>query len=156
MDILWIALSVFFIVFALGLGYLFLRLAGTVGRLSNFIKGLEQEVLPVIHKVGGTVDRTNLQLDKVDLVTDSAVDAAESVDTAIRAVTMAVTRPVQRISGLAAGITHGFASLRARRDFGSAYEDAKRAAERREEEIAEELAREEKIAEELAREEPGL
>jgi uncharacterized protein YoxC len=142
-DILWIALSVFFVVLALGLGYLFVRLAGAVGRLSGFIKGLEQELLPVIHKVGGTIDRTNQQLDKVDLVTDSAVDAAESVDTVIRAVTMAVTRPVQRISGLAAGITHGFASLWARCDFSTAYEDGKRAAERREQEIAEELSREE-------------
>jgi hypothetical protein len=142
-DILWIALSVFFVVVALGLGYLLFRLAGAVGRLSGFIRGLEQEVLPVIQKVGGTVDRTNKQLDKVDLVTDSAVDAAESVDTAVRAVTMAVTRPVQRISGLAAGITHGFASLRSRRDFSTAYDDGRRAAERREQEIAEELAREE-------------
>ena len=143
MDVLWIALSVFFIVLAVGLGYLFIRLAGAVGRLSRFIRGLEQEVLPVIHKVGGTIDRTNQQLDKVDLVTDSAVDVAESVDTAVRAVTMAVTRPVQRISGLAAGITHGFASLLARRDFSAAYKEGRRAAERREEEIAEELTREE-------------
>ena len=143
MDVLWIALSVFFIVLAVGLGYLFFRLAGAVGRLSRFIRGLEQEVLPVINKVGGTIDRTNQQLDKVDLVTDSAVDVAESVDTAVRAVTMAVTRPVQRISGLAAGITHGFASLLARRDFSAAYKEGRRAAERREEEIAEELTREE-------------
>jgi hypothetical protein len=142
-DVLWIALSVFFIVVALGLAYLFFRLAGAVGRLSGFIRGLELELLPVIHKVGGTIDRTNQQLDKVDLVTDSAVDVAESVDTAVRAVTMAVTRPVQRISGLAAGITHGFASLLARRDLSTAYKEGRRAAERREEEIAEELAREE-------------
>ena len=142
-DVLWIALSVFFIVVALGLGYLFIRLAGAVGRLSGFIRGLEQELLPVIHKVGGTIDRTNQQLDKVDLVTDSAVDVAESVDTAVRAITMAVTRPVQRISGLAAGITHGFASLLARRGASTAYKEGRRAAERREEEIAEELAREE-------------
>ncbi|HLM32523.1 MAG TPA: DUF948 domain-containing protein [Gaiellaceae bacterium] len=144
-DVLWIALSIFFVVLALGLGYLCFRLAGAVGRLSGFIRGLEQELLPVIHKVGGTVDRTNQQLDKVDLVTDSAVDAAESVDTVIRAVTMAVTRPVQRISGLAAGITHGFASLRARRDLSTAYDEGRRAAERREQEIAEELAREEPV-----------
>jgi hypothetical protein len=144
-DILWYALSGFLVVVALGLGYLFFRLAGAVGRLSGFIKGLEQEMLPVINKVGGTLDRTNQQLDKVDLVTDSAVDAAESVDTAIRAVTMAVTRPVQRISGLTAGIAHGFASLLAHRNFSTAYDHGKRAAERREQEIAEELAREEPL-----------
>jgi membrane-bound lytic murein transglycosylase B len=33
----------------------------------------------VIGKVGGSVDRVNGQLDKVDRITDSAVDAAESV-----------------------------------------------------------------------------
>ena len=80
--------------------YLLVRLGGTVGRLSAFITGAEREVLPVINKVGGSVDRVNGQLDKVDQITDSAVDAADSVDTAVRAVSMAVTRPVQKVSGL--------------------------------------------------------
>ena len=61
-------------------------------------------MLPVINKVGGSVDRVNGQLDKVDKITDSAVDAADSVDTAVRAVSMAVTRPVQKLSGLAAAV----------------------------------------------------
>ena len=58
----------------------------------------------------------NGQLDKVDQVTDSAVDAVDSVDTAVRAVSMAITRPVQKISGFAAGVAHGAATLKARRD----------------------------------------
>jgi hypothetical protein len=44
----------------------------------------------VIGKVGGSVDRVNGQLDKMDRITDSAVDAAASVGTAIRTVTAAV------------------------------------------------------------------
>ena len=60
-------------------------------------------MLPVIHKVGESVDKVNGQLDKVDRVTDSAVDMADSVDTAVRAVSMAIARPVQKVSGLAAG-----------------------------------------------------
>lgn len=43
----------------------------------------------MIGKVGGSVDRVNGQLDKVDRITDSAVDAASSVDTAVRAVSLA-------------------------------------------------------------------
>ena len=85
----------------------FVRLGGTFARLSSFIRGTEVELLPVIHKVGESVDRVNGQLDKVDQVTDSAVDMADSADTAVRAVSMAITRPVQKISGLAAGLTHG-------------------------------------------------
>jgi uncharacterized protein YoxC len=140
-DALWIALSFFLVVVAIGLGYLLLRLGGTVGRLSSFIQGLEREVLPVINQAGGTIERVNTQLDKVDRVTDSAVDAADSMDTAVRAVTLALTKPVQKISGLAEGIAHGLASLRARGDVRGAFRSGRDAASRREEEIADELRR---------------
>ena len=141
-DALWIALSVFFVLVALGLTYLLVRLGGTVGRLSSFLQGLEREVLPVINQAAGTMERVNAQLDKVDLVTDSAVDVADSVDTAVRAVTLALTRPVQKISGLAEGIAHGFASLRVRKSPRGAFEAGRQAAARREQEIADELRRE--------------
>lgn len=138
-DVALIALSVFLLAVGLALAYAFVRLGGTLGRLSAFITGAQAEVLPVINKVGGSVDRVNLQLDKVDLMTDSAVDAVDSVDTAIRAVSLAITRPVQKVSGLAAGISHGAADLRANRDWGSAVEAGKAAAALREQELAEEL-----------------
>lgn len=140
-EILWIALSVLCVLVALALSYLLFRLGGTVGRLTSFIQGLEREVLPVINQASGTMERVNAQLDKVDRVTDSAVDAADSVDTAVRAVTFAITRPVQKISGLVEGIAHGAASLRARKDVRDAYRAGREAASRREEEIESELRR---------------
>lgn len=140
-DGLWIALSVFFVLLALALAYVLFRLGGTVGRLSSFIQGLEREVLPVINQAAGTMERVNAQLDKVDRVTDSAVDAADSVDTAVRAVSFAVTRPVQKISGLVEGLAHGAASLRARKDLRGAYRAGREAASRRETEIEDELRR---------------
>src|ERR671934_1426493 len=108
-DLWRLALAVFLLAVGLSSAYVLVRLGGTVGRLSSFISGTEREVLPVINKVGGSVDRINSQLDKVDRVTDSAVDAADSVDTAVRTVSRAVTRPVQRVSGLAAGVSYGAA-----------------------------------------------
>lgn len=140
-DALWISLSVFLVLVALGLTYVLVRLGGTVGQLTSYLKGLERETLPVINESAGTLQRVNAQLDKADLVTDSAVDIADSVDTAVRAVTYAITRPVQKIAGLADGITHGIASLRARRSPRRAYETGREAAERREQEIADELSR---------------
>jgi uncharacterized protein YoxC len=140
-DVLWIALSFFLVVLALAIAYLVVRLSGTVGRLTSFIQGLEREVLPVINQAGGTIERVNLQLDKVDRVTDSAVDAADSMDTAVRAVTLALTKPVEKISGLAEGLAHGVASLRARRDLRGAMRAGRDAASRREHEIEDELRR---------------
>jgi hypothetical protein len=100
---------------------------------------VERELLPVISKVGGSVDRVNGQLDKVDQMTDSAVDAVDSVDTAIRAVSLAITRPVQKVSGFAAGVTFGAAEFKAHRDWRSAVQAGKEAAARREQELSEEL-----------------
>jgi len=138
-DIASYALAAFLVAVGAGLAYAFFRLGGTFARLSSFIKGTERELLPVIHKVGESVDKVNGQLDKVDQVTDSAVDMADSADTAVRAVSMAITRPVQKISGLAAGLTHGAATLKARRSFSEAVQSAKEAAARRERDLEEEL-----------------
>src|SRR5881275_2974381 len=138
-DLWRLALAVFLVAVGLSMAYLLVRLGGTVGRLSSLISGAEREVLPVVNKVGGSVDRVNGQLDKVDQITDSAVDAADSVDSAVRAVSMAVTRPVQKASGLAAGVGHGVAEFRTRRDWRGAVEAGKEAARRREQELAEEL-----------------
>jgi hypothetical protein len=134
-----LALAVFLLASGLGLGYAFLRLGGTFGRLSAFIRGTERELLPVISKVGGSVDRVNAQLDKLDQATDSAVDAVEAVDEAVRAVSLAVKAPVQKLAGVASGVSHGFATLRAKRNVGDAVERAKEASRRRQADLEEEL-----------------
>jgi hypothetical protein len=138
-DLWRLALSVFLLTVGISSAYLLVRLGGAVGRVSSLIKGAGDAVLPVITKVGGSVDRVNGQLDKVDRITDSAVDAADSVDTAVRAVTMAVARPVQKVSGFAAGLSSGAADLRSSRDWRHAVQSGKEAAARREQELAGEL-----------------
>jgi uncharacterized protein YoxC len=138
-DLWRLALAVFLLAVGLSAAYLLARLGGTAGRLSAFISGTEQEIVPVINKVGGTVDRVNKQLDKVDLMTDSAVDAVESVDTAVRTVSHAVTRPVQKVSGFAAGLSYGAADFKAKHDWRHAVQSGKEAAARREQELIEEL-----------------
>src|SRR6059058_4065323 len=124
-DLAYLALAVFLVVVGAALGYAFLRLGETFGRLSAFIRGTERELLPVISKVGGSVDRVNAQLDKLDQATDSAVDAVDAVDQAVRTVSFAVKRPIQKLAGLSAGMSHGWASLRARRNWRDAVDEGK-------------------------------
>jgi len=138
-DFWRLALAVFLLAVGIAFAYLLVRMAGTVGRLSSLIKGTEEELLPVIGKVGGSVDRVNGQLDKVDRITDSAVDAADSADTAVRAVSMAITRPVEKVSGFAAGVSYGAADFKVRRDWRHAVQAGKEAAARRERDLADEL-----------------
>lgn len=138
-DLADLALAIFLVAAGLGIGWAFLRLAVTFDRLSSFIRGAEASVLPVIDKVGGSVDRVNAQLDKLDVATDSAVDAVEAVDEAVRSVSFAVKRPVQKLAGFSAGVSHGWASLRARRSVAESMADARAASQRREHDLDEEL-----------------
>jgi uncharacterized protein YoxC len=138
-DLADLALAVFLLAVGLALGWAFLRLAVTFDRLSSLIRGTEREVLPVINKVGGSVDRVNAQLDKLDTATDSAVDAVEAVDEAVRSVSFAVKRPIQKLTGFTAGVSHGWASLKTRRSWSDAVNEGKAAAERRERDLDEEL-----------------
>jgi uncharacterized protein YoxC len=138
-DVVNIALAVFLLLVGLGIAWVSLTLGGTLQRLSAFIKGTQEEVLPVISKTGTTVDHVNAQMTKVDRITDSAVDAADAADTAVRAVSLAVTRPVQKVAGLAAAVTYGFADLKVHRNWRGAVAAAKAASAARERELAEEL-----------------
>ena len=140
-DAAWYGLAVFFIVVGVALGWAFLSLGATFTRLASLVRGTERELLPVIAKAGGTVDRVNAEIDKLGQASDSAVDAVEGVDQAVRAVSFAVKRPVQKLTGLSAGISHGFASLRTRRDWKTAVETGKEAAARREADFEDELQR---------------
>jgi hypothetical protein len=52
---------------------------------------------------------------------------------------MAITRPVQKVSGLAAAVSYGASDFKARRDWRHAVHAGKEAAARREQELGEEL-----------------
>ena len=138
-DLADLALVVFLLAVGLGLGWSLVRLAVTFDRLSSLIRGAEREVLPVINKVGGSVDRVNAQLDKLDHATDSAVDAVEAIDEAVRTVSFAVKRPVQKLAGFSSGVAHGWDSFRTRRNWRDAVDVGKAAAARRERDLDEEL-----------------
>jgi hypothetical protein len=138
-DAAYWGLAVFLVAIGVASAYMLFRLGQTFERLSSFIGGAEDKVLPVVEKTGLTVDRINYQLDKADTVTDSAVSMADSADTAVRAVSTAITTPVEKVSGLAAGIAHGFSQFRKSRSFGDATTAAKDAARQREADLREDL-----------------
>jgi phage tail tape-measure protein len=85
----------------------------------------------------------NEQLDKVDQITDSAVDAVAGVDTAVRTVTGLVTRPIERLAGLVAGASHTVSSMRAGGDWREAVRTGREEASRREQDLSAELEEEE-------------
>jgi hypothetical protein len=138
-DIVNYALAIFLIAVGAVLAFVLVKLAGVFGRVASFIRGAEREMMPVINKVGGSVDRVNHQLDKIDPATDSAVDTVVAVDETVRAVSYAVKRPIEKLLGVSAALSHGFATLRTKRSWKAATQSAKEAAARREQDFDEEV-----------------
>jgi len=134
-----VVLSIFLVVVGLAIGYAFWRLGVLFSQLRSTVQHTEEEVLPVINKSGGTLDRVNRELDKVDVMTDSAVEAVTAVDRAIRAVSALVTAPVEALAGLAAAVRHGVSSFLTHRDVNQAVNTAKEAGARRMEDLADDL-----------------
>jgi len=138
-DAAYWGLAIFLVAIGLAAAFMLFRLGQAFERLSSFIKGTERDLLPVIVKAGSTVDRVNYQLDKADTVTDSAVSMADSADTAVRAISTVITTPVEKISGIAAGVTHGFSQFRRSKSFGDATTAAREAALQRETDLRDDL-----------------
>jgi hypothetical protein len=138
-DAAYWALAIFLVAIGIAAAFMLFRLGQSFERLSSFIKGTERDLLPVIVKTGFTVDRVNYQLDKADTVTDSAVSMADSADTAVRAISTVITTPVEKVTGFAAGITHGFSQFRKSKNFSDATTAAKEAAREREADLREDL-----------------
>jgi hypothetical protein len=138
-DAAYWGLAVLLVAIGLAAAFMLFRLGQAFERLSSFIKGTERDLLPVIVKAGSTVDRVNYQLDKADTVTDSAVSMADSADTAVRAISTVIVTPVEKISGLAAGVSHGFSQFRKSKNFGDATTAAREAAHQREADLRDDL-----------------
>jgi hypothetical protein len=138
-EALDVVLAIFLVVVGLAIGYAFWRLGVLFSQLRTTVQHTEEEVLPVINKTGGTLDRVNAELDKLDVMTDSAVEAVTAVDRAVRAVSAIVTAPIEALAGLATAFRHGVSSLIAHRDVNEAVRTAREAGERRMNDLADEL-----------------
>ncbi len=138
-DVAWIALAVFLVLVALGLAYASWRLGALLGRVTTTVERTEAELLPVLAKTGGALDRVNTQLDRADTITESAADAVLALSKAVRGVSAVVSAPVQALAGLVEGARYGFSSFRTSYDVGEAVRTGREAAERRRRDLAEEL-----------------
>jgi ABC-type transporter Mla subunit MlaD len=110
------ALAAFLILTGVGLVLVLARLSGTLQRVNTALDGIVGEVVPMLGKVSTSLDHVNDELEKVGHITDSAVDATDKVDSAVRAVSDVVQKPAKAAAGFTDGVSHAFETFRAKRD----------------------------------------
>ena len=109
------ALAAFLILTALGLTYTLLRLGGLLAAATDSLEQTMRQVLPMLNKASTTLDHVNDELAKVGHITDSAVDAADSIDHTVRTLSSVLSKPVKVVSGASAGVSHAFQSFKSKR-----------------------------------------
>lgn len=113
-TIMWLGLAFLFAVGGAGLAYALWRTGRLLRGMERDITRTVDEVVPVIVKTGVSMDTVNVQLEKLDVMMDSAVDMTGSLDTAVRAVSIAIVEPVKKVSGVFAGAGEAATSFRER------------------------------------------
>jgi len=106
-----IAIGVFFLLFGAGLAYMLYRLATTFSAAADMIEDVNKEVVPILSRVQTTLDEVNSELGKIDELTGTVVAVADKLESTTSAVQSAVSVPLKKLGGLAAGITRGVSSF---------------------------------------------
>jgi uncharacterized protein YoxC len=107
-----IALAIFLILTGVGITYALVRLGGLFSTADTSLKQTMGEVVPMLGKASTTIDHVNDELEKVGHITDSAVDA---LDSSVRTINSVLGTPARAVSGVSAGISQAFQSLRGKR-----------------------------------------
>jgi hypothetical protein len=114
-DVLRAAAAFFLVLTGLALTYVLVRLAATLERVNTLLASLDREAVPVIGKVGNTVDQVSRELDHVDRILVTTADGVESADRTIRRVGRVLEVPVGKAAEASAWVGGATSSFRARR-----------------------------------------
>lgn len=120
MDIVWAdvlrgSLSFFLVIVGIGIAYVCFRLGGVLARMSTSVQQVTNEVVPILSRAQTTVDGINLELQRVDEIMVSAVNATKGAEKTVTSLSHAVTKPVKKASGFSAAVKEAVATFRARR-----------------------------------------
>ena len=114
-DVVRGALAFFLVVVGVGVAWACVRLGGLFGRVSSSVNRVTDEVVPILSKAQVTLDGINTEIGRVDEIMQTAVTTTKGAERAVETVSRAVSAPVRRLSGLAAGVQEAVATFRARR-----------------------------------------
>jgi hypothetical protein len=114
-DVLRAALSFFLVIVGIGIAYVCFRLGGVLRRMSMTVARVTDEVVPILSRAQTTVDGINLELQRVDEILVSAVNATKGAEKTVTSLSNAVTGPAKKASGFAAAAKEAMATFRAKR-----------------------------------------
>jgi uncharacterized protein YoxC len=105
------ALAFFLVVVAIGLVYLLVKAGKVLGSLKKMVIDLDTEMVPLLEKLGTTVDEVNQELDKVNEITGSVVGITQRIDSTTQSVGSALSKPAKKAAAFTAGAQQAVSSF---------------------------------------------
>ena len=121
--VLRFAAAFFLVVVGIGLIYACIRLGTALSAAEKLLGDVDTEVVPLLKEATETLDGVNTELDKVDAVMKTVVDATEKVDATTRAVEAAISVPAKKAAAFGAGVSQAVSSFFSRREPGDDWDD---------------------------------
>jgi hypothetical protein len=110
-SIMRIAIGFFFVLFGVGVAFALFRLAAVFKRLTSILADANTQVIPMLTRVETTLDGVNAELGKVDQITGSVAEIVRTAEVTTTAIHGAVAKPIQKMAGVAAGVSAGVRSF---------------------------------------------
>ena len=117
-EVFYYALAFFFVIVAVGLAYVCVRLGKVLGRTEKMLEDVDREAVPLLRKSGETLDGVNGSLQNVDEITRDVADMTDKVNGLVSAVDSALQMPAKKAAAFGSGVQHAVSSF-LRRDQGS-------------------------------------
>jgi uncharacterized protein YoxC len=121
--VLRFAAAFFLVVVGIGLIYACIRLGTALSAAEKLLGDVDTEVVPLLKQATETLDGVNTELDKVDAVMTTVVDATEKVDATTRAVEAAISVPAKKAAAFGAGVSQAVSSFFSRREPSDDWDD---------------------------------
>ena len=112
-----IAAGVFAVLVAL-LAIPLLKLGRVFDETSSAIRGVSDNITPLLEEATTTISETNKQLARVDAITSSVEEATSNVSSLVALFAASVGGPLIKIAGFSAGVRAAMGGLRSSRKSG--------------------------------------
>jgi uncharacterized protein YoxC len=111
-DVALVVLAAFWGVLVLFLAAMLFVMSGVLSSTKTLVDGIRQETVPLLSEVKTTVVGVNRELERVDVIMDSAGKMAKSAERLTAVVEQTVSSPLIKIAAFSAGAARALKRIR--------------------------------------------
>ena len=111
-DWAWIIAAGFWGVLVLGLCFVLINVFRLLGEVTNLVKGVTDETIPLLGNINETVSGVNVELARVDTIVAGVQSITMTADSLVGVVHATVSNPLIKVAAFTVGAARGAKKLK--------------------------------------------